>query len=70
MFKIKKQKYTVTILCTICKTVRPDTIYYLLYTEIYLFHIINNATIYLLIISKKLSYISVNVILQEIIYLQ
>ena len=52
MFKIKKQKYTVVILCTIYKTTQPDTIYHLLYTEIYLFHIINNATIYLLIISK------------------
>jgi hypothetical protein len=52
MFKIKKQKYTVIILCTIYKTTQPDTIYHLLYTEIYLLHIINNATIYLLIISK------------------
>jgi len=52
MFKIKKQKCTAIILCTIYKTVRLDTTYYLLYPEIYLFHIINNATIYLLIISK------------------
>jgi len=57
-------------MCAIYKIVQPDATYYLLSTKIYLFHIINNAIIYLLIILKIFSYISTITNIQEIIYLQ